>query len=271
MTRRGKIACGIIIYIALVAVAACVGPALKGYRQEKRREKTYAQAEALAQGGEYAAALDALAELDDSYRNAKSLSYYCTARISYEDGNVSKANNDLFWCDHYMASGEIMPEGYEDFQAEVSAKYAVYAAEQRQKEQEAYRERVRTGVPFVGMSEADIANTSLGAPSPKVGHNSEWERGKRVTANLYYFYKDGRLIFSVRCLHGSVDQVWADRDEPPASSAKSFRKSSVREEDEDDPLNAKDYLFPEDFYEDHFDDFYDFYDAEDYYYDHGGT
>ena len=37
--------------------------------------------------------------------------------------------------------------------------------------------------------------------------------------------------------------------------------------DEKDPYNAKDYRDPEDFYEDYYDDFYDYEDAEDYYYD----
>ena len=46
-----------------------------------------------------------------------------------------------------------------------------------------------------------------------------------------------------------------------------FSGEGVQEED-DDPYDAKDYRFPEDFYEDHWDDFFDYYDAEDYYYDH---
>ena len=37
--------------------------------------------------------------------------------------------------------------------------------------------------------------------------------------------------------------------------------------DKKDPYNAKDYRDPEDFYEDYYDDFYDYEDAEDYYYD----
>lgn len=35
-----------------------------------------------------------------------------------------------------------------------------------------------------------------------------------------------------------------------------------------DPYDVDDYLFAEDFYEDHYDDFYDYEDAEDYFYDH---
>lgn len=35
-----------------------------------------------------------------------------------------------------------------------------------------------------------------------------------------------------------------------------------------DPYHAASYRDPEDFYDDHYDDFFDYYDAEDYYYDH---
>ena len=37
---------------------------------------------------------------------------------------------------------------------------------------------------------------------------------------------------------------------------------------DDDPYNAKDYSNEEDFYYDHYDDFFDYYDAEDYYNEH---
>ena len=36
----------------------------------------------------------------------------------------------------------------------------------------------------------------------------------------------------------------------------------------DDPYNVNDYASEEDFYDDHYDDFFDYYDAEDYYNDH---
>lgn len=39
-------------------------------------------------------------------------------------------------------------------------------------------------------------------------------------------------------------------------------------EDKSDPYNAKDYRNEEDFYDDHYDDFFDYYDAEQYYRDH---
>lgn len=43
---------------------------------------------------------------------------------------------------------------------------------------------------------------------------------------------------------------------------------SPSKNDDDDPYNAKDYSNEEDFYYDHYDDFFDYYDAEDYYNEH---
>lgn len=43
---------------------------------------------------------------------------------------------------------------------------------------------------------------------------------------------------------------------------------SPSKDDDDDPYNAKDYSNEEDFYYDHYDDFFDYYDAEDYYNEH---
>lgn len=43
---------------------------------------------------------------------------------------------------------------------------------------------------------------------------------------------------------------------------------SPSKDDNEDPYNAKDYSNEEDFYYDHYDDFFDYYDAEDYYNEH---
>lgn len=53
-----------------------------------------------------------------------------------------------------------------------------------------------------------------------------------------------------------------------SSSSYSFTPYSSSKDDDDDPYNAKDYSNEEDFYYDHYDDFFDYYDAEDYYNEH---
>ena len=63
-----------------------------------------------------------------------------------------------------------------------------------------------------------------------------------------------------------------DKDKSNYSSAKNSSSSysftpyrSPSKDDEDDPYNAKDYSNEEDFYYDHYDDFFDYEEAEDYY------
>lgn len=45
-------------------------------------------------------------------------------------------------------------------------------------------------------------------------------------------------------------------------------KSSDKKSVEDDYFNVDDYDDPEDFYEDYYNDFWDYYDAEEYFYEH---
>ncbi len=52
------------------------------------------------------------------------------------------------------------------------------------------------------------------------------------------------------------------------SSSSSFNSYKSPSKKDDDKYNAKDYKFAEDFYEDHYDDFLDFYDAENYFNEH---
>ena len=54
----------------------------------------------------------------------------------------------------------------------------------------------------------------------------------------------------------------------PQNSISGYSNRSRSSSSEYDEFNAKDYCQAEDFYEDHYDDFYDFEDAEDYYNEH---
>ena len=62
---------------------------------------------------------------------------------------------------------------------------------------------------------------------------------------------------------------YSNKNQPNSSSSYSFTPyRSPSKDDDDDPYNAKDYSNEEDFYYDHYDDFFDYYDAEDYYNEH---
>jgi hypothetical protein len=133
-----------------------------------------------------------------------------------------------------------------------------------------YDEDGNIEVPYVGMSESKIKETSLGAPSSNVRHNNQVKNGEQYVANLYDFYdENGACIFTARCVLGSVTEVWDNRDNPakPYRSYSSPSKSKSKSKSSD-PYHAKDYYDAEDFYEDNYDDFWDYEDAEDYYNEH---
>lgn len=119
-------------------------------------------------------------------------------------------------------------------------------------------------VPYIGMSESRISDTELGAPSEKVRHNYAMISNERFHANLYDFYnEDGAKIFTARCADGRVIDIFDHRDEPITARAPYTGTTGY-----EDPYNVNDYIHPEDFYYDHYDDFFDFYDAENYFDEH---
>lgn len=62
---------------------------------------------------------------------------------------------------------------------------------------------------------------------------------------------------------------YSDKNQSNSSSTYTFTPyRSPSKDDDDDPYNAKDYSNEEDFYYDHYDDFFDYYEAEDYYNEH---
>ena len=89
-------------------------------------------------------------------------------------------------------------------------------------------------------------------------------------------YKNGSEINSNYWNSNSYkDATKNDKDKSDYSSSNNNSSSysftpyrSPSKNDDDDPYNAKDYSNEEDFYYDHYDDFFDYYDAEDYYNEH---
>ena len=89
-------------------------------------------------------------------------------------------------------------------------------------------------------------------------------------------YKNGSEIHSNYWNSDSYkDATKNDKDKSDYSSSNNNSSSysftpyrSPSKDDDDDPYNAKDYSNEEDFYYDHYDDFFDYYDAEDYYNEH---
>lgn len=78
---------------------------------------------------------------------------------------------------------------------------------------------------------------------------------------------DPRNIYTDRIRNRYDVPITYDRFTTETTATSYVYKPSKPKED-DDPYNAKDYMHPEDFYEDHYYDFFDFYDAENYFYEH---
>ena len=126
-------------------------------------------------------------------------------------------------------------------------------------ERQLTEERIINGVPFVGMRESRIGDTTLGKPADEVRHNSEIKNNTLCHFNLYDWYRNGQIIFIARCLNGEVYQVWDYRSNPITPyQPKSGSKKKYEFPDYDYYLDA------EDLYDWYYDDFYDYEEAEEY-------
>lgn len=79
-----------------------------------------------------------------------------------------------------------------------------------------------------------------------------------------YSYSNSSSSFSSTYSDGNSSSQQASSYYTPSKSYKSSSSKNTKS----DPYNAKDYSNEEDFYDDHYDDFFDYYDAEDYYNEH---
>ncbi len=238
----------------------------------------YNKAVQLMNNGQYSEAALLFESLKE-YSKSEAYYNYCMAQESASKGRYSSASFYLSGIGKKLSKSEY-PVGYVEFAQMVKEEEDKARAESEKLARERYDEEVRTGVPFVGMYESDIGKTTLGRPNGTPWHNYNWERGKKIQATIYEWHRDGYVVFSARCLHGTVEQVWDDRRNPwkkvkssTSSSNKNRTTSSgagKKKTTNDDPLDAKSYDNPEDFYDDCYDDFFDYEEAEDYYYEHGG-
>lgn len=248
----------------IICVTACIlalcglllaKPVMNAYETHQAQSAAYEEARELMAQERWSEAGLVLGRYD----TFEDLSKYCEAKSRLKHGDTLGAKITL---DGIDPSG--LQEDVAELRQEIEADMPAYRERERQKEEQRLREEkaaARRGVPYVGMDEDWIDITSLGAHD-ELRHNDEMENGKVYQANLYDFKNsDGATIFTARCLFGQVIAVWDYRDDPqePYSYTPVY---------DPDPFDAKDYSHPDDFYYDHYDDFWDYEDAEDYYYEH---
>ncbi len=206
------------------------------------------------------------------YKDLDLLKNYCQGMDCYSREDYIMATEYLLKCygakwthDELRSPNDVLLEIEPLKNEQIAENHRRYEEEERIR-QENWN---KNGAPCVGMKESEITKTSIGRYS-KTGGNYEGSK----KCNLYYWFNSkGEQIYSVRCCEGKVIQVWDDRDDPRSfkvKSTKSYYNSSSKSSSNDDDYNVKDYYSAEDFYDDHYDDFFDYYDAEDYYEEHGG-
>lgn len=204
----------------------------------------------------------------------------------YNAGNVKEARRRLVqWSNgRRMQQARYLPAKYEekilDLQARVNNEYDQIVAEEEKErarkqelERERYqqekadaREKLKDQWPYIGMPETYISLTRLG----EYARFSEFDQsGKHYR---YYYFTDakGKVTASVNCSNNVVIYVvdWINnrrRNRNNTWKSLAVKRSSSSETD---PYNAKDYMNEEDFYDDHYDDFFDYYQAEEYWRDH---
>lgn len=223
-------------------------------------------------------------EIENPYKNTIPLYAYSLAKIEYGSDDVS-----LYTVNDYL---ELIPSNYngelseeiKKFKADFKPEYDDYLAEreriaeqERQKQLQETKERLKNTIPYEGMSESYINYTAMGNYHDKEyvvvgkGKRTEWSKNEYRWKN-----NNGKTILYVECRDGVVtdvtkyweDKYWTADGKPIYSGIRSGYSSSSSGKKKvynDDSYNVNDYYDAEDFYEDYYDDFYDYEDAEDYF------
>lgn len=256
--KTSKIVSLVCMLLAIVSVITAVT------MEQFHLNSVYSKAEKLICEERFEEAETTLKEIEDSnYKDTASLLLLCDAHGDYSSGHSVDAYYTMKEAHFSHQSTESM-NSIQSFSQILDQEYDRYIKERSEREMQAYEDRIINGVPYVGMPESRISDTSLGKPSSNVRHNVEIKNGDRYTANLYDFYSGKNLIFTARCINGIVTQVWDERGDPIKPYVPDKNHSATTEPSVDGFNN------PEDFYDWYWDDFFDYYDAEDYYYEHGG-
>ncbi len=282
----------------LVGVGAYLAPRLKASME---KESAYQDVVQLVMDEKYDEAFRAFYPFCyENYKDAKNLKGFCQIAEAYRQGYpvlCYDSHYDFLFSFRFLSADEaetldnrieVMKSAYrerEKAEKEMREKEAAKRREDQEKRAEEIEEYVKDSVPFEGMPESLIAKTSLGEPKkyPFSGFVPGTER--IIDGSQYRFFRDGTPIFEALCADGEVVKVWDQRsafrtDEPKAPSRESHTAAGsdgrplLWDEGDDEEVHAYDeyhaaeYDNEEDFYEDHYYDFSDFYDAESYWRDH---
>lgn len=257
---------GIIHPLLIIAAFACLlviilRPTFQQMWEKKQIAKqtqlTYLHAIELFKQGEYSAADTEFGKLDYNYSHVKEYRTLCDAHRYYDKGDMVMAQFVLGWYSFNFLSQEEKEE-LAAFQKKVDSGYAAYMAQEARDDRQRMEERIRTEPSFYGMPESRISDTILGRYSEKKVTAIDRDR----EAHVYYWYKGDKILFYATCEDGTVVRVGDYRDHPRSRTDGGTDVSSYPD--------VSGFSNPEDFYDFYSEDFADYYEAEDFYYEHGG-
>ena len=264
--KRAAAIAFIVVLILGILAAIIVPKAMKSSRDAS----VLSEARALVINEDYSAARKLLyGYFPYDHEEAKALISLCDAHYYYETGSVSSAYYALYRTKLDLLGPELKKEA-SDFLEVLKIENEAYEKAQEEKEareRREYENKVRTGVPFVGLPESRIGDTSLGKPDPNMRRTTGTYGGKDVIFFRYDFVRDNKIIFSAFCYNGRVVLVEDYRSSPIPTKKPSSYSSGSSSYSYPDPGEFDD---PSDFYYWYYDEFVDYEEAEEYYYSHGG-
>ena len=130
---------------------------------------------------------------------------------------------------------------------------------------------IYNGVPYEGMPESRLNYTKLGAPT-SVDLCTDFYKLRPSHRTKYYVWKkNGSTIFKATVRYWdyktdrAVDGYVSDVTDWTNVTTTKYHYTTKKHTTTTDPYNVNNYSNEDDFYEDHYDDFMDYYEAEDYY------
>ena len=241
------------------------------------KEVKYNNAVDYAKSGNYEQAAKTFYELDD-YKYCDVLSDYCYARVAYNEGDYESAYNLMLGT--YIYADKELSDEISELHDILDKKHNEKLKSDIKQQESKEKEKALNGIPFVGMSADYLCSTKLGDWGDYFT-NRKIVNGELEEYEVYCWYsKNGILLMRASVEHYTVtnvskfneDSCWNNDNLKPGIVPGGTKKAKSNKKYQTttfvDKYNVNDYSNEEDFYDDHYDDFLDYYDAEDYYKEH---
>lgn len=265
-TKRAVVIAVVIAVILGILVALIVPEAVKSSRDAS----VLSEARGLIGSGDYSAARKLLrGYFPYGHEESNALISLCDAYDYYEIGYVNGAYYSIYRLNFGLLGPELKEEAFDflNILKEEKAAYDKAKYEEEARERAEYENKIRTGVPFIGLAENRIGDTSLGKPDPNMRRTVGTYGGKDVIFYRYDYVRNKMIIFSAYCYNGKVVKVEDYRSYPIPTKKPSSSSGSSSSYVYPDP---KEFDDPSDFYYWYYDEFVDYEEAEEYYYSNGG-